>query len=86
MNKDRFLASKMKRAKIVDEHSCFHIRDFKSNDSIYFLGQDRQRQKGVVKSVNLDYNIITVITTGGEVETDVSQVTFLDSYRQNWLA
>lgn len=76
---------KVRRAPHTDEFGCFNIRDFKKNDSVYYLDGERNRNRGVVVSVDLEYNLITLRTSSGEIEARVSDITYLDSYRRDWI-
>ena len=76
---------KVKRGPHMDEFGCFNIRDFKKNDSVYYLDGERNRNRGVVLSVDFEYNLITLMTNSGEIEARVNDITYLDSYRRGWI-
>lgn len=81
----RDLSGSLKRGPSMDEFGCFSIRDFRPNDSVYFLDNDGEKQRATVKSVDLDLNLLSLKTNKGEVEALVTDITFLDSPRRGWL-
>lgn len=68
-----------------DKYDCFNIRDFRKNDSIIVLTDERTRMRGVVTSVDESYNLIHFASNSGEFVTDLNSVVFLDSFRRGWL-
>lgn len=73
------------RGHSTDEFNCFHIRDFKENDSLILSLKGGERVKAVVSSVDLSSNLLTVKTASGELTTDIESVVFLDDYKRGWL-
>lgn len=75
----------MQRAPVMDRYGCFNIRDFRKTDSVYFLDSSGQRQKGVVSDIDYERNLISLSTNVGDIEANVDDITFLDSYIRGWL-
>lgn len=68
-----------------DQYDCFNIRDFRKNDSIIVSADERTRMRGVVTSVDENYNLIHFISNTGEFVTDLNSIVFLDDFRRGWL-
>lgn len=81
----RNLSGPLNRGPSMDEFGCFSIRDFRPNDSVYFLDNNGERHRATVNSVDLNLNLLSLKTKGGEVEATVADITFLDSPRRGWL-
>lgn len=82
---NKSLSGPLKRGPSMDEFGCFSIRDFKPNDSVYFLDSDGEKHRAIVKFVDLDLNLLSLKTKDGDVEAVVADITFLDSQRRGWL-
>jgi len=68
-----------------DIYDCFNIRDFRKNDSIIVSADERTRMRGVVTSVDENYNLIHFISNTGEFVSDLNSIVFLDDFRRGWL-
>jgi len=75
----------MQRAPVMDSYGCFNIRDFRKTDSVYFLDSSGQRHRGVVLDIDYERNLIELSSKLGDIEADVNDITFLDSYIRGWL-
>ena len=70
-----------------DEYRCFHIKDFRSGDSIRIkLTRNGKAIRGIVTSIDLDTNVISYKTAElDKNETTINKIVSLEDYKRNWL-
>lgn len=70
-----------------DEYSCFHIGDFQQGDSIIFLNESGEKERGVVtKSSHKDLSIFFHRRGGYISSCHINDVVYLSEGVRGWLS